>query len=201
MCSPPVSQRSKRRGTHCTIWSEMPNAGFATAAESKSFRHVVDVLEKSVAECQNRNNANANGAGAEMPPYSPPSPRSRETFEAMNTQTGIELIAAERQRQITVEGYDAAHDAAHIHGEIAKAAACYADFACPTEERIKQLPLQRGLADPETFYPLRVQVPVNWPWATEYWKPSPESRIRELVKAGALIAAEIDRLQRLGGTP
>ena len=30
----------------------------------------------------------------------------------------------------------------------------------------------------------------------EWWKPTPKNRVRELVKAGALIAAEIDRLQR-----
>lgn len=37
--------------------------------------------------------------------------------------------------------------------------------------------------------------PVYWPWESSSWKPS--SRIRDLVKAAALIAAEIDRLQRL----
>jgi hypothetical protein len=36
-----------------------------------------------------------------------------------------------------------------------------------------------------------------WPWDREWWKPTPNNRIRELAKAGALIAAEIDRLQRL----
>ena len=48
-----------------------------------------------------------------------------------------------------------------------------------------------------------------WPWEFAWWKPAVktrserkarESRIRELVKAGALIAAEIDRLQRLRDT-
>lgn len=39
-----------------------------------------------------------------------------------------------------------------------------------------------------------------WPytWAEKWWKPSPGDRIRELEKAGALIAAEIDRLQFRG---
>lgn len=36
-----------------------------------------------------------------------------------------------------------------------------------------------------------------WPWDKSWWKPTPDDRIRELIKAGALIAAEIDRLQRL----
>ncbi len=34
----------------------------------------------------------------------------------------------------------------------------------------------------------------RWPWDKYWWKPS--GRVRDLVKAGALIAAEIDRLQR-----
>jgi hypothetical protein len=37
---------------------------------------------------------------------------------------------------------------------------------------------------------------IFWPWDQDWWKPSPDP-IRNLVKAGALIAAEIDRLQRL----
>lgn len=34
-----------------------------------------------------------------------------------------------------------------------------------------------------------------WPWNIKYWKPTPEDRIKELGKAGALIAAQIDYLQ------
>lgn len=111
--------------------------------------------------------------------------------------TGIELIAQERERQITVEEWTPQHDDEHQNGEMAKAACCYADFGCPTEEREVYVQLARGLADPESFVPARVLVPVNWPWAPEWWRPVPNDRIRELVKAGALIAAEIDRLQRL----
>jgi len=46
-------------------------------------------------------------------------------------------------------------------------------------------------------------VPIYWPWCDSWWKPakisqsgSKADRIKELVKAGALIAAEIDRLNR-----
>jgi hypothetical protein len=35
-----------------------------------------------------------------------------------------------------------------------------------------------------------------WPWDDEWYKPTPKDPIRQLVKAGALIAAEIDRFQR-----
>lgn len=81
--------------------------------------------------------------------------------------SGVELIAQERQRQIDVEGYRPEHDRHHCNGELVDAAACY---------------LAPRLADK------------YWPWHRSYWKPSPDNRVRELVKAGALIAAEIDRL-------
>lgn len=92
---------------------------------------------------------------------------------------GLSLIAAERQRQVSVEGWSAAHDDQHDSGELIGAAIAYAVQA-------------RSLYRPITA------VPPEWPWDFEWWKPSPD-RIRNLVKAGALIAAEIDRLQRLNG--
>jgi len=97
--------------------------------------------------------------------------------------TGIELIAEERLRQVSEEGWTPEHDAEHVNGELADAAACYAatpDFRDELEEHTDE-----GLAD------------LLWPWDASWWKPSPDDRVRELVKAGALIAAEIDRLQRL----
>ena len=97
-------------------------------------------------------------------------------------KTGIELIAIERQRQIEGEGWTAKHDDQHETGEIALAAACY---AIPVN--------RRGVFDSS-----RGLIEWLWPWDAEWWKParSSRSRIKELVKAGALIAAEIDRLQR-----
>lgn len=94
--------------------------------------------------------------------------------------TGAELIAAERDRQMDSEGWSSEHDDAHVNDEIAMAASCY---ALPNRHR-------RLIAD----------VPAGWPWSTDFWKPSTDDRVRELVKAGALIAAEIDRLQRPAAT-
>ena len=95
---------------------------------------------------------------------------------------GIELITAERQRQIDAEGWTPEHDAEHNGGELAMAGACY---AMPEVERWRQLDEVAG------------GLPNGWPWAPDWWKPSPDDRVRELVKAGALIAAEIDRLALL----
>lgn len=99
-------------------------------------------------------------------------------------KTGIELIAEERQRQISVEGFSPEDDNNYTTDELAVAAACY---ALPAELRIHK---DLGSATDRSFVPM----PTAWPWGREWWKPSPENRIRELQKAGALIAAEIDRI-------
>lgn len=90
---------------------------------------------------------------------------------------GIELIAEERQRQIEKEGWTQEHDAEHTDFSLIQAAICY---ATPTE--------RRKLVGP---------IPFLWPWMDHFWKPTPNDRVRELVKAGALIAAEIDRLNAI----
>ena len=90
--------------------------------------------------------------------------------------SGAELITMERQRQIEREGWTPEHDATHWDDDLARAAVCY---ALPSSER----PLHRE--DP----------PRLWPWYRHQWKPVPGDRVRELTKAGALIAAEIDRPQ------
>ena len=102
---------------------------------------------------------------------------------------GVELIAAERARQITAEGWTPEHDDTHRYGELAKAAACYATVAMQVACRQK-----RGENIPVDDFCLKI-VPNLWPWESHWWKPS-NSPIRNLEKAGALIAAEIDRLQR-----
>lgn len=91
---------------------------------------------------------------------------------------GVDLIAAERQRQIDVEGWTPAHDSSHQEHEMLVAAVCY--LAVPGSP-------WKPLSSSPT--------PALWPWDTAWWKPS-DDPIRNLVKAGALVAAEIDRLQR-----
>jgi len=90
-------------------------------------------------------------------------------------RSGVELIAEERKRQIEIEGWKPEHDSEHKQGELALAASCYA-----TPEQYR-----------DYFNPRK---PNLWLWEEEWWKPSPYNRIKELQKAGALIAAEIDRL-------
>lgn len=93
-------------------------------------------------------------------------------------KTGIELIAAERERQIYSEGWSPKHDDSHAEMELSRAARCYAS------------PLLDSKSTPGA----------SWPWELADWKPS-DDPVRNLVKAGALIAAEIDRINRARPQP
>jgi hypothetical protein len=97
--------------------------------------------------------------------------------------TGVALIAAERQRQVEKEGWTSESDSRlNDRGEMLVASDCYAKVAL---EEIK------FDVQPNPQY-----IPDDWPWGSEWWKPS-DDPIRNLEKAGALIAAEIDRLKRM----
>lgn len=112
--------------------------------------------------------------------------------------SGAELIAAERQRQVEKEGWTPSHDDEHVHGELATVATCY---ATPNPQQVHvregygELPILRG--ECAVYGDMEFTVPLVWPetWHPAWWKPT--DRITDLVKAGALIAAEIDRLQRM----
>jgi hypothetical protein len=106
------------------------------------------------------------------------------------------MIAAERQRQITEEGWTPEHDDEHDDESLALAAAC---FASP-----RQLYVGREMGYGEVYY--RDPWPLTW---ARSWDKRPrdaaegklrpqtkDERLRLLAKAGALIAAEIDRLLR-----
>lgn len=88
--------------------------------------------------------------------------------------TGIEAIREERSRQVSDEGWTLEHDDAHDTGELIAAALCY----------IRHGNVRKPAATPS-----------DWPWHRSWWKP--RDRRSNLVRAGALIAAEIDRLDRL----
>lgn len=98
--------------------------------------------------------------------------------------TGIELIVKERNRQIEEEGYTKDQDKFYNNRELGEAGACYAIM---------------GILDDTTRDKARSGlVPLLWPWDYLSWKPSMdnsnEGRVRDLTKAAALLAAELDRL-------
>lgn len=89
--------------------------------------------------------------------------------EAKTTMSARDEIAAERRRQVEAEGWTPDHDDGHSDGSMADAARVYLH------------------GDPQTS-------PVPWPWDWKWWKP--RGRRRDLIRAGALAQAEIDRLVR-----
>lgn len=93
------------------------------------------------------------------------------------TQAAYDVLA-ERQRQVEAEGWSPEHDDEHEGGELAGAGACYA-------------------ANASGFVWIGGWPGEVWPWAREWWKPSTPRR--DLVKAAALILAEIERLDRAAG--
>ncbi|EOX8992580.1 hypothetical protein [Pseudomonas aeruginosa] len=88
-------------------------------------------------------------------------------------------VQAERRRQITVEGFDTSNDDASA-GQIAQAAGCYA--------------LHAGGIGTDWPGGIRNGSALFWPWDEEWWKP--KSARENLVRAGALVLAEIERLDR-----
>ena len=95
----------------------------------------------------------------------------RESFTAAAND-----VLAERRRQVEVEGWVPERDDQYQSGELAGAAACYA------------LTSAKHWYAPSATHLL-------WPWSREWWKPA--TARRDLVKAGALILAEIERLDRI----
>lgn len=95
-------------------------------------------------------------------------------------------VLAERRRQIEKEGWTPEHDDQHGDGSMAQAAAVYAEYAA-----------SGSLHHTGTLIAARGNAPVRWPWNSEWWKP--KTRRHDLVRAGALIIAEIERLDRARG--
>ena len=89
--------------------------------------------------------------------------------------SAIKDVLSERRRQIEAEGWTPEHDDEHTGFELARAGACYAEYG---------------------NWPAHSEIPPNsWPWSATWWKPT--SYRQNLVKAAALILAEIERLDRI----
>jgi hypothetical protein len=97
-------------------------------------------------------------------------------------------VLAERQRQVSAEGWTHKHDDQHHDGSMALAAACYACNAATWAERGSRF-------KPQDYQRMAWQG-FRWPWAAKWWKP--KSQRQDLIRAAALILAEIERLDRLG---
>lgn len=95
-------------------------------------------------------------------------------------------VLAERERQKSVEGWTAEHDDEHEGGALAAAAAAYAHNAEWHMRERKSSDQPPSLAS-GIVYEL-------WPFDEEWWKP--KNPRRDLVRAAAMILAEIERIDR-----
>lgn len=98
-------------------------------------------------------------------------------------KTGVEMIQAERDRQLQELNHTPDRDDTYANGQLASVASIYAKYA--TSEHFSE-GLWLGNMD---------AAPTGWPWRDGLWNPTTPKRM--LIKAGALIAAELDRLQRI----
>lgn len=107
------------------------------------------------------------------------------------TTHGVSKIAEERKRQLEQEGYTRSGDIGREYS-LLEAAALYTIEA---ERQVNGMsPSQPGVppvADGTGFDTYWAE---SWPWRDEDWKPTGDP-VRDLVKAGALIAAAIDALE------
>jgi hypothetical protein len=89
-----------------------------------------------------------------------------------SSQAALDVLA-ERRAQIEREGYDPQGDDCYVDRQLAKAAAAYTMNA---------------------LFPASEQVPPSWPWDSAWWKP--KGYRRDIVRAAALLVAEIERIDR-----
>lgn len=109
-------------------------------------------------------------------------------MKALGSEAVLE-IATERRRQMEVEGWTPEHDDSHANGEMARAAGLYALIAGADATDYRNARDGYSLTD----Y-LAAVMKAYWPWERSWFKAT--NRRRDLVKAGALVVAELDRLKR-----
>lgn len=97
---------------------------------------------------------------------------------AMVTTAAVKDVLMERHRQVDEEGWTPEHDDEYDPGSLSLAGAAYAGHAAL-------------VLDGDDFHP---EPPDWWVWDAKWWKPG--SPRRDLVKAAALIIAEIERIDR-----
>lgn len=94
-------------------------------------------------------------------------------------------VLEERARQTSAEGYAPEHDDEHWAGDLVRAAVSY---AWPTYPSTYGDPKKEDGHQPYTW------CPYLWPWDQSDWKP--KGKRRNLVRAAALLIADIERLDR-----
>lgn len=114
---------------------------------------------------------------------------AKREAQAVPEGSAIKDVINERQRQINQEFYSTKNDDEYKQNELLRAAVCYAENV-----------VRRGWVFDSSFGPdvyQEEEVPDLWPWDLDFWKP--KNPRRDLVRAAALIIAEIERIDRSTG--
>lgn len=106
------------------------------------------------------------------------------------TQAAIDVLL-ERRRQVEAEGFGLGHDDEHDDRELARAAECYVGHYCTWSMGFDSTAGVVRYPELEAA----IEAPHGWPWDPLSWKP--KTPRRDLVRACALLLAEIERLDRL----
>lgn len=111
----------------------------------------------------------------------------------MSTETVLAEVERERKRQIESEGFTPAHDDTHGLRNIARAASAYVEHYCGRAYLFEPInghpPSKYGPAAYMTD-----DAPDIWPWELERWKPKDPRR--DLIRAIALLVAEVEVMDR-----
>lgn len=90
-------------------------------------------------------------------------------------------VIAERQRQITDEGFTPEQDDKYDREELVSAAISYIRLATIWKDK-----------DPDCYR--KSSAPMSWPWSPEWWKPT--NPRRDMIKGIALLIAALERRDR-----
>lgn len=98
----------------------------------------------------------------------------------------VKDVWLERDRQIHDKKFSPEHDDTYTARQLIRAAVSYAQRAALSDEHRR---LEQS----------RERIPHSWPWDASWWKP--KDRRTDLVRAAALLIAEIERMDRAEGKP
>lgn len=96
----------------------------------------------------------------------------KSTFTDDVPQAWLDVIA-ERRRQMEKLGFTHEQDDGYVYAELPRAAICY---------------IRTAMGHPN------IDPPMEWPWSLQHWKP--RSPREDLVRAIALLIAEVERIDR-----
>lgn len=105
--------------------------------------------------------------------------------QAVPERLAIKDVINERQRQVNQEFYSIENDDEYKENELVRAAACYTNNVVSRGWTYSE-------SDLETYQ--SEEAPDFWPWDLDFWKP--KSPRKDLVRAAALLIAEIERIDR-----